>query len=65
MLPAADSEEAAPSAPGPANPTRPPPAPRAPPRACSKAVGERGPVDACGMCGCLALLQVSQRKRRV
>ena len=47
-LPAADSEEAAPSKPDP-NPTLPPPAPRAPPRrpalgacskACSKAVGE-------------------------
>ena len=48
-LPAADSEEAAPSEPDQVNPTRPPPAPRAPPRTCSlldsllpcsKAVGE-------------------------
>ena len=37
-LPAADSEEAAPSEPDPA--ACPPPASRAPPRACSKAVGE-------------------------
>ena len=35
-LPAADSEEAAPSEPD----ALPPPTPRAPPRACSKAVGE-------------------------